>query len=104
MNIQFFDNKIEKFISSFEKPTIAKVLRALDLLETFGNRLGMPHSKPMKNGLFELRVRGVQEVRMIYAFHKQGIVLLNAFLKKTDRIPSKEIVEAESKKRMLDKK
>lgn len=55
---------IEKFIEFLEKPTIAKVLRTIDLLEDFGPQLGMPHSKKIEDGLFELRIRGKQEVRI----------------------------------------
>ena len=63
MNIQFYDKEVECFIRSLQKPTIAKALRMLDLLERFGYKLGMPHSKQITAGLFELRVRGMQEVR-----------------------------------------
>ncbi len=45
MEIRFFNQEIEQFIASLEKATIAKVLRTFDLLEMFGHRLGMPHSK-----------------------------------------------------------
>ncbi|MFA5792579.1 MAG: type II toxin-antitoxin system RelE/ParE family toxin [Candidatus Gracilibacteria bacterium] len=66
MNIEM-SHFVEKFILKLEKPTIAKVLRTVDLLEKFGNDLGMPHSKKIRHNLFELRVRGGQEVR-IFAF------------------------------------
>ncbi|HLD18332.1 MAG TPA: hypothetical protein VJB99_04710 [Patescibacteria group bacterium] len=45
MEIRFFHADVEEFIRGLEKPTIAKVLRTIDLLETFGHKLGMPHSK-----------------------------------------------------------
>jgi len=62
MKVVFFDSELEKFISSLEKPTIAKVLRTIDLLESFGHLLGMPHSKKVSPHLFELRIRGKQEI------------------------------------------
>ncbi len=49
MEIKFFDNLLEKFISNLEKPTIAKILRTIDLLESFGQQLTMPHSKKVDN-------------------------------------------------------
>ena len=101
MQIHFFDDKIEEFISSLESLTIAKVLRSLDLLELFGNKLGMPHSKPLKAGLFELRIRGVQEIRIIYTFHDGVIFLLNGFVKKTQKTPEKELKIAQRKKSEL---
>jgi len=36
MKIRIFDISLEQFIGSLQKPTIAKVLRTLDLLEEFG--------------------------------------------------------------------
>ena len=62
VEIIFFDPKLEDFVAGLERPTLAKTLRALDLLEQFGNELGMPHSKKIGSGLFELRVRGRHEV------------------------------------------
>ena len=70
------DPKVERFISSLSKQAIAKVLRTIDLLEEFGNQLGMPHSKKVDAGLFELRIRGQQEIRIFYAFHKGTAYLL----------------------------
>ncbi|MEK7451879.1 MAG: type II toxin-antitoxin system RelE/ParE family toxin [Patescibacteria group bacterium] len=104
MNIIFFDDKLEPFFTSLEKSTIAKVLRTIDLLEKFGNRLGMPHSKPIKGELFELRIRGIQEVRVIYAYHRGQIVLLHGFLKKTNEISLKDLNQAKMKKKQLDDK
>lgn len=91
MIVRFFDSKIEKFIKSLEKETIAKVLRTIDLLETFGNNLDLPHSRKIANKLFELRIRGKQEVRIFYTFYRNEAILLDGFLKKTSRTPRQEI-------------
>ena len=82
MEVKIFDDNLEKFIKSLEKPTIAKVLRIIDLLELFGNKLNMPHSKKVAVHLFELRVRGIQDVRILYAFNKGEVVLLHGFIKR----------------------
>lgn len=102
MYVHFFDKKTEHFITSLEKQTIAKVLRMIDLLEKFGNQLDMPHSKPLKNGLFELRIRGAQEVRIIYTFHRGTALLLHGFVKKSQRISEKELRTAFEKLGLLD--
>lgn len=103
MKIQFFDDKLEKFIRTLEKVTVAKVLRTIDLLERFGYQLEMPHSKKIDNRLFELRVRGTQEVRIFYTFYKDGMVLLHGYIKKTERIPERELSTAQKKLKALDK-
>lgn len=96
------DKTLQEFIESLEKPTIARTLRAIDLLETFGHRLGMPHSKKITPGLFELRIRGTQEIRIFYTFYKQKIVLLHGIIKKSNKIPSREIEIAIKKLDALD--
>lgn len=101
MVIRFFDSQVEKFIKSLEKETIAKVLRTIDLLEIFGNNLTLPHSRKIESGLFELRVRGRQEVRIFYSFHRGGAILLQGFLKKTQRTPQREINKARQKIKRL---
>lgn len=99
MEIRFLDQSIEGFVAGLDKSTIAKTLRTLDLLEQFGNKLGMPHSRKIEIGLFELRIRGKTEVRIIYCFYKHSIVLLYGFVKKSQKIPHRVI---ELAKKRLD--
>ncbi len=93
--------EVETFIKWLDRHTIAKVLRTIDLLERFGNKLGLPHSKSFGQGLFELRVRGQQEVRVFYAFHKSVAVLLTGFVKKSQQTPGRELLKARERMRDL---
>lgn len=102
MEICFFDEKVREFLKSLEKNTDSKIIRTLDLLEMFGSELRMPHSKKIIDGLFELRIKGTQEVRVLYMFQKKSIMLLHAFIKKTQKIPSKELQYALRKMRTID--
>jgi len=100
--VKIFDASLEQFIASLEKVTIAKVFHTIDLLETFGHRLGLPHSKKISSSLYELRVRGAQEVRICYTFHSSKVILLHGFIKKSQKTPSREINVALSKLKRLD--
>ena len=51
--------------------------------------------------MYELRIRGKQEVRIFYTFNRGEIILLHCFLKKSQQIPSKEIKIALQKLAML---
>jgi len=102
MIIRFFDSKIEKFIESLEPAVAAKTLRTIDLLGTFGNQLKSPNSKNIGGHLFELRVRGKEEVRIFYTFNKGGAVLLQGFIKKSQRIPLKVMALVRQKLDVLD--
>ena len=102
MNLYFFNKDIEKFIKSLGKQTIAKILRTIDLLERFGCNLGLPHSKKISKKLFELRIHGVQEIRIFYVFYKNSVVLLHIFKKKTQKLSQKEIKIALQRFKKLD--
>ena len=91
MKIEIFNDSVEKFIRSLEKDTIARVIHTIELLEKFGNKLGLPHSKMVSRGIFELRIHSSQNVRIFYAFSKNKAILLHGFIKKTSKIPKKEI-------------
>jgi len=96
------NDPVEEFIYKLQKPTIAKVLKTIELLEQFGYQLGMPHAKKIRLDLFELRVRGIQEVRILYTFKDQKIHLIHAFVKKTQKTPPKEIDTALKQIKLLD--
>lgn len=103
MEIHTIDDSLEKFIKSLQKPTIAKVLRTIDLLEKFSQKLRPPHTKKISTRLFELRVAGKQEVRIFYSFHKSQIFLLHGFIKKSQKTPKKEVKIAFQKLKLLDR-
>lgn len=64
---------VEEFIKSLDSSTIAKVGHAIDLLEQHGSILGMPHSKKLNSDIYELRIRGKQEIRILYGFKARNI-------------------------------
>lgn len=103
MNVLFFNSKVENFIQSLEARTLARVLRKLDLLEMFGQKLGMPHSRKINKTLFELRIRGEREIRIFYTYRKERAILLHAFIKKSQRLPLHEIRLAQSRLKTIDK-
>jgi len=92
---------VEIFLTSLTDKEIAKIIRTIELLEEFGNTLGMPHSRHLADGLLELRIRGSREVRIFYCFHKDRAVLLHAYVKKTQKTADRELLKARSTKQQL---
>lgn len=88
------EKPVEEFIKSLDEQTIAKIAHEIDLLEKHGPYLGMPHVKKITRDLYELRIRGKQEVRILYGFVKNNIYLLHAFKKQTQKTPPKELKTA----------
>ena len=98
MKIVLLDN-VSKFLQTrLNDHEIAKTIRVIDLLEEFGNKLGMPHSKHIDDGILELRIRGKREIRILYCFEENSSVMLNAFIKKTEKTPPQEINRAKKEK------
>lgn len=60
------EKPVKEFIKSLDEPTIAKVTHEIDLLKIHGPILGMPRSKKLTSDLYELRIRGREEARIIY--------------------------------------
>ena len=94
-------DSVEAFLESLNEKEIAKVIRTVELLEEFGNDLGMPHSRHMSDGLLELRIRGTREIRIFYCFHMNKAVLLHACIKKTQKTLDKELMRAREAKKHL---
>ncbi len=101
MIVRILDKKVEDFIQGLEKPTISKYLRMVNLLRSFGSQLKMPYSKKLSANLFELRIRGQQEIRIFYTFSDDKAILLHGFIKKTQQTPLREIVIAQTKLKAL---
>ena len=71
------------------------------LFQTIYHCLWILMGKKLTDKLYELRIRGKQEVRIIYVFRKQIIYLLHAFKKQTQKTPEKEIKIARSRLQIL---
>jgi phage-related protein len=96
-----YDPDVREFIFSLESSTRAKVFRMIGFLEKFGHEIRPPYSKKVSDELFELRVRGVQEVRVFYTFYNSSAYLLHGFVKKSQKLPAKELGKAVKNKRLL---
>ena len=86
----------EEFILSLDSKMQAKMFRELDLLETFGNQLREPHSKPLGDGIYEIRAKVASDItRVLYFFVvNKKIILTNGFVKKTQKTSDSEITLA----------
>lgn len=88
------EKPVDDFFKTQSTQTQSKTIHLINLLELYGNTLGMPHSKRLDKNLFELRIRGKQEIRILYCFKKGEILLLHAFKKQTQKTPRKELETA----------
>jgi phage-related protein len=91
--IDYFHPRVKTEIESWPGGVLADFARIVELLIEFGPNLRMPHSRSMGGGLFELRARGREGIgRVFYCFAVgQRVVILNAFVKKTQETPEQEL-------------
>ena len=80
---------VSEFLLSLSPKMQAKVLRQIDMLAEFGNRLREPYSALLEDGIFELRDKQGSDIsRVLYFFFiEKKIVLTNGFTKKTQKMP-----------------
>lgn len=88
------ERPVTEFIKKQQPTAIAKIAHLIDLLEVHGSMLSMPHAKRLESGLYELRIRGKEEIRIIYGFNGKIIYLLHGFKKQTQKTPVKELETA----------
>lgn len=89
------------FINSIEdKKLRAKVIRTVKLLEQFGHDLEMPDSRPLGDGIFELRsIQSTNIARCLYFFMiGDKAIVTNGIVKKTQKTPT-EVIELAKKYR-----
>lgn len=98
------EKPVDEFIKKQEQQGRSKIIHNVRLLRQYGNMLGLPHSKALGGGLYELRIRGKEEIRIFYCFAKQRtIYLLHAFKKQTQQTPRKDLYIALTRIKELTK-
>jgi phage-related protein len=85
------DYPVKDFMIEQDKPTYAKLISAIGLLETDGPYLKPPYIKKLQNRLYELRISGKIAIRVFYIIKDGEYYLLHAFKKKTQKTPAKEL-------------
>ena len=100
----FFNKKVEGDTLKFPKGILSNFLHIVEMIEEFGPALGMPYTTSVEKGLFEIRAKGNEGIgRSLFCTIKgRKIIILHSFIKKTQKIPKKELEKA--RKRMKELK
>lgn len=85
------EKPVQEFIKIQPTSARTKIAHLINLVAQYGYLLGLPHAKMLFKGLYELRIRGKEELRILYTFKKQNIIFLHGFRKQTQKTPQKEI-------------
>lgn len=96
------DDCVGDFIRKQDEATKSKIAKTIDLVSVYGPNLGLPHSRNMKDGLYELRIMGKDNIRIFY-ITKVGRVIyfLHGFKKKSQSTPRNELDIARKRQKEL---
>lgn len=98
-NIEFFSVRVKEEALGLPAGIRAKFLHILELMEVAGPDLGMPHTKAMGRGLFEIRAKGKEGIGRFFYCVLVGrrIVVLHSFVKKTNKTPMGDLEIAQKR-------
>lgn len=91
---------VEEFLLNLDKKMRAKMVQMMEILEEKGFELREPYTKPLGDGIFELRCKQASNItRALFFFYIGGkIIVTNGFTKKTQKTPSKEFRLAQERR------
>ena len=94
--ITYYDITVQEAILAMPPGFLGRYLRYSDRMEIYGPDLGMPHTRAMGDGLFELRLKAAEGIARVFycTVINRKIVMLHQFTKKTGKTPPRELVTA----------
>jgi len=102
--ITYYNEPLQEEILALPAGLLGRYLRYTDRMEIHGPDLGMPHTRAMGNGLFELRIKAPEGIARVFycTVVDKRIVILHQFIKKTQKTPPKDLALA--RRRMKETK
>lgn len=91
--IEYFNSAVRKTVKNLPQNLFARYQTMVDRMQIHGPDLGMPHTRAMGKGLFEIRLKAQEGIaRVLYCTVRQKtITVLHAFVKKTQETPRNDL-------------
>lgn len=101
--ITYYSDAVQAELLAMPPGFLARFLRYTDRMEMFGPDLGMPHTRAMGDGLFELRLKAAEGIARVFYCTTIGrkIVILHQFIKQTSKTPKRELSIAKRRMREI---
>jgi phage-related protein len=99
--IVYHDDSVQQAILAFPPGLQARYVHLTERMLAFGPDLGMPHTRAMGRGLFELRLKSKEGIGRVFFCNRPNrrILMLHAFRKKSAKTPRKELKVARQRMR-----
>jgi phage-related protein len=104
--IHFFNPSTQAAILAWPDGVLASFVKITEQMTQSGPNLGMPYTKAMGDGLFEIRARGPEGIGRAFfcTLVGQRIVVLHGFIKKSQATPPNELKLARNRLKAVQKK
>ncbi len=91
--ITYYSEDVQRVILDFPAGLQARYVHLTERMLAFGPNLGMPHTRALGSGLFELRLKSKEGIGRVFfcTLAEQRIMMLHAFIKKSSKTPTKEL-------------
>jgi phage-related protein len=91
--IVYYSNDVQRAVLTFPPGFQARFVHLTERITAFGPDLGMPHTRPLGKGLFELRLKSKEGIGRVFFCNLTGrrVMMLHAFVKKSAKTPAKEL-------------
>lgn len=99
--IVYYSEEVQRAILGFPAGIQARYIHLTQRILAFGPNLGMPHSRAMGQGMFELRLKSREGIgRVFYCkMADRRVMMLHAFVKKSAKTPAKELTIARARRK-----
>lgn len=91
--LHYYNPKVAALVDRWPVDIRADFLRIARLMIEHGPNIGMPHTRAMGGGLFEVRAKGREGIGRAFYCTLVGkrIVILHGFIKKTEQTPAHDL-------------
>lgn len=92
--VETLNETVDEELEALPADMRARFVRVVSLIETLGlDRVGLPHVRHLEGPLWEIRMKGKDGIsRALYvATTGKRVVVVRAFVKKTQKTPRREI-------------
>lgn len=88
-HIEFFNARVQDEVLGWPPGIAASFVAIAQRMVEHGPDLGLPHTRAMGDGLFEIRAKGVEGIGRAFFCTRveQRVVVLHGFIKKTRTTP-----------------
>jgi len=89
----YYSKRVERDVLSLPKELLAEYHAMQKMMGEKGPNLGMPYTRAMGEGLFEMRLSDKDGIARVFycTIEKHEIVVLHSFIKKTRATPDREL-------------